>query len=224
MPEISDLLSDGTTALFALAPNGQIASVNPAACELLGCSAEAVVGRSLRDLVELNDRPLREGVSVWTDGLQRVASDVEQGLDQLIRISREKRQAGIVVTEELHRIASLACNQRHDPFKYLVHIHVLPLRTAHGTEQTVGQRSQTIRFADDDSRVLTQVGRGKFALEQLGSATKPAQRIPNLVRQLTDHAPTGISLGDQGVLSVNLAPLGSIGKFDDHAAPRAAGR
>ena len=64
MPEISDLLSDGTTALFALAPNGQIASVNPAACELLGCSAEAVVGRSLRDLVELNDRPLREGVSV----------------------------------------------------------------------------------------------------------------------------------------------------------------
>ena len=63
MTETADLLTGASAALLTLDASGLIAAANPAACELIGVPASEIAGHPLRELVELGDRPLREGAS-----------------------------------------------------------------------------------------------------------------------------------------------------------------
>ena len=161
---------------------------------------------------------------VGPDGLHGVAGKVEQRLHQLIGIGGQGRQAGIVVAEQLDRLPVFAGDQGDDPLQHFVNVYVLTLWPAHWTQQAVGERGQAIGFADDDPGELTELRRGQFPFKQLCGAPQAAQGIADLVGELADHAPAGVPLADERVLPVDLAPLGGIGKLDDHPAAGAAQR
>jgi hypothetical protein len=99
----------------------------------------------------------------------------------------------------------------------------LPLWPAYRAEKAVGQCSQAVCFANDDTCVLTQFRRRQLALQKLGSTPQTTEWIANLVRELPDHATTGIVLADQCALAVDLSPLGCIEQLDDQIAVTGTG-
>lgn len=170
------------------------------------------------------DPRAKHDMAIRPDRLHRVAGHVEQGLDQLIGIGRQRRQAGVVITHEANCIVLFAGDQDNDTLQDFMQVDELPLRPADRTEEAVGQRGQAVCFANDDARVLAQCRRWQFALQELGGAPQTTERIADLVGELADHATTGIVLDDQCPLAVYLSPLGGIKQFDDQIAITGTGR
>ncbi len=164
------------------------------------------------------DPRAKHDMTVRPYGLHRVAGHVEQGLDQLIGVGRQRRQTGVVVTDEANRVVLFVGDQDNDPLQDFMQVDQLALRPADRTEKAVGQGGQTVCFADDDARVLAQRWRWQFAFQKLGGAAQPTEWVTDLVGELTDHAATGIVLADQCPFAVYLSPLGRIKQFDDQIA------
>src|SRR5690606_26550275 len=68
-------------------------------------------------------------------------------------------------------------------------------------QDTVDERSQTIRLVDDHLRVLAQLRRRQLPLEQLRRAAQSAERILHLVRDLSDDAAGQALLREQDLLA-----------------------
>lgn len=94
MTETADLLTGASAALLTLDASGLIAAANPAACELIGVPASEIAGHPLRELVELGDRPLREGASAE---MLRLASGGRIAITlQLVGLGASSNMLGIV--------------------------------------------------------------------------------------------------------------------------------
>ncbi len=165
----------------------------------------------------------KHDMAVRSHGLHRIARHVEQRLDQLIGVGGQRWQAGIVVTHQAYRIVLFAGDQDYDPLQDFMQVDHLPPRPAERPEQAVSQRGQAVCLADDDAGVLTQLRCWQFTLQKLGGTPQTTERIADLVRELPDHAATGIVLADQCALAVYLSPLGRIKQFDDQIAVAGTG-
>ena len=96
-------------------------------------------------------------------------------------------------------------------------------RTA-GSEHAVEQVGEPIGLADDDARVLAQRRIEQLALEQLRGAAQAAQRILDLVRELTNHETAAAELREERVLTRQPAMLRDVLDLEQEAARSAAER
>src|SRR5581483_2478691 len=54
---------------------------------------------------------------------------------------------------------------------------------------------------DDDLRIFPELGLGQLALEKLGGAAQPAERVANLVREVADQLAVRVLLGHEALLA-----------------------
>src|SRR5690606_18266840 len=85
------------------------------------------------------------------------------------------------------------------------------------SEQRIDERREAIGFADDDRGVLAHRRIAQLPCEQLGGAAQSAERIFDLVRQLTNHQAAAADLREQRGLARDALMLSRIGELDDEA-------
>ena len=148
-------------------------------------------------------RRIRRGDCTCAAGqrLNGVAAEIQHGLNDVVRIDRERRQARIVVALDGDAFGRLAAQQVIDALQQLVHVDQLLRGRASGPEHGIEQIGEPVRFADDDARVFAQRRIQEFALEQLRGAAQAAERIFDFVRELADHQAAPAQLSQQRVLA-----------------------
>ncbi len=109
-------------------------------------------------------------LAVLTDGLHRIACDVQERLNHLMTVDADRRQARVVVAHELHVLGLLRFDELRDVLGDPMEIHFLDLRRASGAQDTVDERREPVRFVDDHARVGLELRVWKLALEQLRGA------------------------------------------------------
>ena len=88
------------------------------------------------------------------DSLQRVTTEVEQGLHKLVTIEETFRNAGVVVALDAHPGTGLGAQQAIDVFADFMHIDDRLLRRASRARHAVDERRQSIGLVDDDCGVF----------------------------------------------------------------------
>ena len=133
--------------------------------------------------------------------LNGVAAEIQHGLNDVVRIDLDGRQARVVIALDRDLFGRLAAQQAIHALEKLVHVHELLRRRAPGSQHAIEQVGEPIGLADDDTRVLAQRRIEQLALEQLRGAAQAAQRILDLVRELTNHETAAAELREQRVLA-----------------------
>ena len=93
-------------------------------------------------------------VPALIDGLDTVARNVEQGLNDLIPIDRYVRQARIVIPNDRDPVRRLSLNQNHDPLDEFMNIAGLEIHALGRAQEARRQRRQAIGFTNDDLGVF----------------------------------------------------------------------
>src|SRR5438477_12963376 len=132
-------------------------------------------------------------------GLLGVARDVEDRLNELLAVADDLRDARVVVALELD--AELALDQAAHPLEDLVDADGLDARRAVRGQHAIHQALQAIGLLDDHLRVLAQLGLVQLALEELGRAAQPAERILDLMGEIADQLAVRLLLEDQALLA-----------------------
>ncbi len=154
-------------------------------------------------------------------GLDRIAPEIEQRLDDLVAIQPQARQARIVIALDRDACGRFRGQQVTDVLHQLVDIDGLLPRRLAGAEQRVDERRQPIGFGDDHRRVFVQAWIPELALEQLRRPAQATERILDLVCKLPNHRATAAELRQQRVLAQDSLVLGDVGNLDDDPAREA---
>ena len=125
-------------------------------------------------------------------GLERVAQDVQQGLNQLRAIAEDVGQAGVVVAPQQQAIAHLGEYQLQHMLDHLVNIQRGQGGLFIRAEQAVDQAAQAIGLLDNDAGVLAQRPLGQFPLQQLRRAADTAKGIFDFVGQAAHDRARGL--------------------------------
>ena len=155
------------------------------------------------------------------DRLQRIARDVQERLDQLIPIRLKRRQARIVIANELDAGGLLGFDELRDVLGDPVQVHLFHLRRAAGAQNPIDERRKAVRFLDDHSRVGASSAIGQLPLEQLRGSAQPAERIFHLVRELADDPARQLLLRDERLLAAHLAVAPGIEQLEQQGSARA---
>jgi hypothetical protein len=131
------------------------------------------------------------------DRLRGVARNVQNGLDQLLAIADQFRQAGVVVAATISVCRKLRGQQAAHAFENLVDVDRARLHRPMRRKQALHQVLQAVGFLDDDLGVFAQAGIVEFVLEQLRRTANAAQRILDFVRQVADQLAVGLLLLEQ---------------------------
>ncbi|MNZ84562.1 hypothetical protein D3C78_1033240 [compost metagenome] len=133
----------------------------------------------------------RNGATGFTQRLQRIASDVQQHLFDLIRVVRQLRQARVVVAYQRYVIRLLQRHQLADSLRHLMNtlsnVLAWPLRA----QQAIDQIAQAVGLFNDHLGVFGQRRIGQSLGQQLCRTAQPAKRIFNLMRQATNQIAGG---------------------------------
>jgi hypothetical protein len=161
-------------------------------------------------------RPENNGARTRLGG---VARDVENGLDELLAIAYQIRQAWIVVA--LDHDAEFRLHQAAHAFQDLVHAERLDARRAVRSQHAVHQRLQPVGFLDDDLRVLAQLRPFQLALEELRRAAQAAERVLDLVREIADQLAVRLLAGHDALLAREAQLLLDRAQLREQRQPRA---
>ena len=147
-----------------------------------------------------------------------VADDVEHGLDHLVPVQHEHGQAGVVVPLPPDPAAVVDGDETHDMLEHVVNVDLGLVDRAARSQQRVDQAGEAIDLVHDDLRVLGELGVFQSPREELGGATKAAERILDLVGELAnDHAPD-VVLRAQRIVTRHAHSGRDVGEFDEHPA------
>ena len=155
----------------------------------------------------------------WSDRLHGVAAQIQHRLDDLIAVERaaaagSDRSRARSTTPGGASAASrwpTCCNS-----SWMLTGSLRGGMT--GAEQRIDQRGEPIGFADDDRRVFAQRAILELPLEQLRGAAQPAERILDLVRELTNHRAAAADLRQQRVLAYDALVLRGVGDLDEKSS------
>ena len=162
------------------------------------CQFETALGE--RDLAR--DPGAQLDVAAPLQRLRRIPGDVEDGLDQLFAIGGEIGQAGVEITRDPD-IRELREHEPADAFEYVVDVERGGAHHAVRAQHPVHQVLKSIRFGDDHLGVFAQLGVAQFPLQQLRRTPDSAQRVLDLVRQVTDELAVGLLLLQQLLFAGN---------------------
>src|SRR5258706_2205506 len=142
----------------------------------------------------------RTKCDIRASGLRGVARDVEHGLDQLLAVANDLRNARVVIALDLD--AELGLDQASHALEHFVHAERLDARGAMRREHPVHQPLQAIGFLDDYLRVFAQLGLFELVLEQLRRAAQAAQRYLDFVLELAVQIEVDLMLAHQSLLTL----------------------
>jgi len=129
--------------------------------------------------------------------LDGVAHDVEDGLDQLVRVGPEQRQTGVVIAAHADARMTFGRHQRADAFHDFMDVDLDHARQAIGAEQGIDQLLQPVGLGHDHPRVVAQLGIVDLGVQQLGGAAEATERILDLMCQSAHDGPARLLLGQQ---------------------------
>ncbi len=136
-------------------------------------------------------------------GLQRIAHDVEQGLDQLAAVGGNLRQAGVVIADDLDPLTGLRADQVAHVLEQLVNVQGPRVQLLVGPQQPIDQVPQAVGLADDDAGVLAQLVVLQLLGQQLGCAAHSPERVLDLVGEAPDHLASGFLSVQQTLLATD---------------------
>jgi len=131
----------------------------------------------------------------------------------LVAVEIDKRQTRIVIAMNGQLFLVLCLNDAHDVFEELMNIDRLFFWWATRSQKSVNKTGKSVCFADNDIRVLTQLGVVELALQQLRGTTNAAERVLNFVCKLSNHLSTCAMLYQQRVFTADLVAARYIGHF-----------
>src|SRR5690554_2382259 len=134
--------------------------------------------------------------AVSVDGLGGVPNDVQNGLDQLLRVSGEVGQTDVVVTTDCHA-GKFGENQFSDPFENLVNVERCGPHGIVRRQHPVQQILKPVGFGNDDFGEFSELRIVQLIFEQLRRPADAAERVFDLVRQIADQFAIGALLLEQ---------------------------
>src|SRR6188474_1814101 len=118
----------------------------------------------------------------------------------------------------LHGAGRLGRQQMANMLYQFVDVERLLAGLLSRTEQRIDETREAIGLGDDDRCVLMQRAVLELAFEQLRGAAEPAQRIADLVRELTHHRPAAAELSQECILAHDALVLGHVRDLDQYAS------
>ncbi len=98
-----------------------------------------------------------------TDCLHGVTHDVEDGLDHLLAVDQDVRQAWVVIAHQSDATLAFGLDQAADPLQHFVDVGHGQRRQLVRAEHAVHQVTQAVGFFDDHVGVVAQAFLGQFA-------------------------------------------------------------
>src|SRR6188474_11588 len=177
--------------------------------DAVAAAADARIGERAR---AQHDSTLR------AHGLHGVSTEVQERLDDEIPVKTQPREARIVVALDLHGAGRLGRQQMANMLYQFVDVERLLAGLLSRTEQRIDETREAIGLGDDDRCVLMQRAVLELAFEQLRGAAEPAQRIADLVRELTHHRPAAAELSQECILAHDALVLSHVRDLDQYAS------
>ena len=149
-------------------------------------------------------------------GLGGVLHDVEQRLNELLAVTAEFGDRGVVVAHHGEAMRKFGDDECAHPFADFVDVDFSQSGSAPmWCEQAVHQGLQAIGFADDDLGVFLEGRIGQIHFEELGCTPQAPQGVLDFVGQAAYQGLVGHGLGDHAVFPV-MTDLGfEREEFDD---------
>ena len=141
------------------------------------------------------DAPEAHVVLLPGDGLHGVAHDIEHGLDHLLAVDQQIRNARVVVAHQSDAALAFRFDQVGDALQHLVDIGHCQRRQLVRAKHAVDQVTQAVGLFDDDVGVVLELFVGQFARQQLCCAANAAEWILDFVGQAAHQQFGGFLLG-----------------------------